>query len=169
MSVDLEATASLVRAGEADSEAVSTDIAELGRNGQWDSVYLLSALAGREVSVLIDAEGGIHVDWGGPGQVPLRPPIGAKAPFRLWVHTHPFGGAYWSATDRRSLANGTLILDRAFVLGRDGLLSTTKQEESATVGRLDTSGPLSRWTEERVQAWETWAKVSAAKLRGAEA
>ena len=56
--------------------------------GEWDVVYALSVLAGLETSVLIDAEDVISIDWGTSGHVQLSPPVGCKAPFKLWVHTH---------------------------------------------------------------------------------
>ena len=89
--------------------------------GAWNAVYVLSAVAGLETSVLIDAEGSVFIDWGSPGLVPLRAHVGAMAPFQVWVHTHPRFDAYWSGTDRQSLANGTGVLREALVLGYDGV------------------------------------------------
>ncbi|MEC7111415.1 MAG: hypothetical protein VXX03_04685, partial [Candidatus Thermoplasmatota archaeon] len=89
--------------------------------GAWNAVYVLSAVAGLETSVLIDAEGTVFIDWGSPGLVPLRAHVGAMAPFQVWVHTHPRFDAYWSGTDRQSLANGTGVLREALVLGYDGV------------------------------------------------
>ena len=45
--------------------------------GAWNAVYMLSAVAGLETSVLIDAEGSVFIDWGSPGLVPLRAHVGA--------------------------------------------------------------------------------------------
>ena len=144
----------LIEGGKADD--TTAIIAELASRGEWDSIYFLSASAGRELSVLFDAENVVHVDWGGPGLVPLHPPLGISIPFRLWVHTHPHGHAYWSSTDRQSIAQGTIILEQAQVLGGNGILSTTRMENPSSEGRLDASGPLARWTEEQVLPWEEW-------------
>ena len=88
--------------------------------GRWDGVYLLSVLARLETSVLIDAQDRIFLDWGTAGEVTLQPPVGARAPFKLWVHTHPRFASYWSATDTHSLALGATVVERAMVLGQSG-------------------------------------------------
>ncbi|MEC8736356.1 MAG: hypothetical protein VXX39_05305, partial [Candidatus Thermoplasmatota archaeon] len=93
---------------------------QAAKTNDWKFVYQLSKVAGLETSVLIDAKGRIQIDWGSPGLVPLKPFFGAKAPFSMWVHTHPSMSAYWSITDRRSLAHSTGILERAMVLGEEG-------------------------------------------------
>ena len=144
----------LIEGGKADD--TTAIIAELASRGQWEVVYLLSVTAGRELSVLFDAENTVHVDWGGPGLVPPHPPLGISIPFRLWVHTHPHGYAYWSQTDRQSIAQGTMILEHAQVLGGNGILSTTRREHPSPLGRLADSGPLARWTKEQVLPWEEW-------------
>ena len=162
MSIDVQQVAKKMLQGKA--EDVVEELIDFARQDNWDSIYLISALAGREVSILIDAEGEIFVDWGGPGLVPLSPPVGAKIPFRLWVHTHPFGFAYWSATDQRSLSHAPLILNCAWVMGKNGILSSTcmpdtLSEEKPSEGdssRIDVSGPLSRWTAEQVCSWPNW-------------
>lgn len=154
MKEEVSTALELIEGGKADD--TTEIIVELARRGEWDSVYFLSVSAGRELSVLFDAENTVHVDWGGPGLVPLHPPLGISIPFRLWVHTHPHGHAYWSSTDRQSIAQGTIILERAQVLGGNGILSTTRMENPSSDGRLDASGPLARWTEEQVLPWKEW-------------
>jgi hypothetical protein len=59
-------------------------------------------------------------------------------------------------TDRQSIAQGTIILEQAQVLGSNGILSTTRMENPSSDGRLDASGPLARWTKEQVLPWEEW-------------
>ena len=90
----------------------------------WEEIYRISTMIRREVSILIDTEDTIWIDVGDQSQVSLSPPYGSKLPFKLWVHTHPNMLAYWSATDQESLKMATNILDRAYVLGGDGLLFT---------------------------------------------
>lgn len=173
MSTDVQQVSEKMLQGKA--EDVVGELVVFAKQDKWDSIYLISKLAGREVSILIDAKGEVFVDWGGPGLVPLSPPVGAKIPFRLWVHTHPFGFAYWSGTDQRSLSQAPLILDNAWVMGKNGVLSSTCMPDAHTIAgarigvafkgigfkeadtnRIDTAGPLSRWTAEKVCSWDNW-------------
>ena len=96
----------------------------LSRQRRWDLIYHLSELAGLETSVLIDSNDRVFIDWGTSGQVILTPPVGAKIPFKLWVHTHPGFHPYWSGTDTNSLAIGVSIIERAMVLGATGVKSS---------------------------------------------
>lgn len=155
MTIDVQAVAQKMLKGKA--EDVVAEMAQFASQDKWGSIYQISSLAGREVSILIDADGEIFVDWGGPGLVPLSPPTGAKIPFRLWVHTHPFGNAYWSATDQRSLAGSPLILQHAWVLGQNGVLaSSCITDATPSFERLGKNGPLSKWTAESVNPWPLW-------------
>ena len=97
-------------------------------------IYLLSNAVSREVSILVDSNDNYFVDWGTIGSVELSPPIGAVLPFKLWVHTHPSNTAYWSITDRNTLEIAKGILDKALVLGEDGLLSTILQPIGSSTG-----------------------------------
>ena len=99
----------------------------------------------REVSVLIDAEGKYYVDIGTSGEVKMSPPIGAKVPFKLWLHTHP-QDAYWSSTDRDTIASYTSLLERAAVLGHDHYKQTVFSDSPESP--LEGDGPLSSWTSE---------------------
>lgn len=125
------------------------------KSGDWKFVYELSKKAGLETSVLIDSSGKMQIDWGSPGLVPLRPFYGAKAPFTLWVHTHPSMGAYWSMTDRKSLAYSTSILKEAMVLGEPGMKIAKNSlfSDDIDLQRLSKSPALSNWTDEEVIPW----------------
>ena len=114
---------------------------------RWEEIYRISSALHREVSILIDADDSIWIDWGNQSEVTLSPPYGAKIPFKLWVHTHPNMLAYWSNTDRSSLQIASNILEVAYVLGGDGLLSTSSNcsPEKAISG-------LS-WSHETVSPW----------------
>jgi hypothetical protein len=126
--------------------------------GRWDGVYILSVLAGLETSVLIDADRQIFIDWGTAGQVQLQPPVGAKSPFKLWVHTHPDFAAYWSSTDTNSLSLGTGILETAMVLGEPGpkFSSNSTFDEGLSEPFIAKDGPLSNWTNEEPTPWYSW-------------
>ena len=88
----------------------------------------------------------------------MSPPIGCKLPLRLWIHTHPWD-AYWSATDRRTLAAASRILDEALVLGHDHFIRTRKCQPSLADSidhiRLAPTGPLMNWTDEVAVTYES--------------
>jgi hypothetical protein len=127
--------------------------------GRWDAVYAISLLAGLETSVLIDADDEVFIDWGTSGRVPLKPPVGARMPFKTWVHTHPGFAAYWSATDTNSLAIGSGILRQAIVLGAPGpkvAINLAFNKDYDASSTINASGPLSSWSDEPVTPWDEW-------------
>ena len=126
-------------------------VINLAKKGNWYMIYQLSNFVSREVSILVDSKDNYFVDWGTIGSVELSPPVGAVLPFKLWVHTHPSNTAYWSITDRNSLEIAKGILERALVLGEDGILSTTLQPTTSSTGANEGSNP--QWTEEQVMDW----------------
>ena len=77
------------------------------------------------------------------------------APFRVWVHTHPGFQAYWSLTDKNSLAIAQGILSRALVLGAPGI-KQSRNIGPENVETISQEGPLQHWTEEDVVAWDRW-------------
>jgi hypothetical protein len=73
-----------------------------------------------EVQVVIDAENKIFVSTGSAGYVdfsinPIRK--GMKVPVKCWIHTHPFGSAYFSGTDIRTVRTWEPLMETAYVLG----------------------------------------------------
>ena len=126
-------------------------VTNMAQKSNWHMIYLLSKSVSREVSILVDSKDNHFVDWGTIGSVKLSPPIGAVLPFKLWVHTHPSNAAYWSITDRNTLEIAKGILDKALVLGEDGLLSTILQPIGSSTD--DTVNPNLQWTEEEVIGW----------------
>ena len=126
-------------------------VINLAKKGNWYMIYLLSKCVSREVSILVDSKDNYFVDWGTIGSVELSPPVGAVLPFKLWVHTHPSNTAYWSITDRNTLEIAKGILDKALVLGENGLLSTTLQPTTSST--VDIENPNPQWTEEEVMGW----------------
>ena len=141
--------------GDVHCDAVRQTLAYLGSNEQWSWFYSISDLVGMEVSLLIDGDGQCFVDWGTVSRVGLNPPEGGVIPFRVWVHTHPSGNAYWSATDLHTLAvaSAARIMLSAFVLGR-GEMKCAHWTAEAVEQPLDTFGPLSNWTDESVVFYE---------------
>ena len=134
-----------------ESESSIDFVINLAKKCNWNMIYLLSKCVSREVSILVDSKDNYFVDWGTIGSVKLSPPVGAVLPFKLWVHTHPSNTAYWSITDRNTLEIAKGILDKALVLGENGLLSTILQPISSSTD--DTVNPNLRWTEEEVMDW----------------
>ena len=134
-----------------ESESSIDFVINLAKKCNWNLIYLLSKCVSREVSILVDSKDNYFVDWGTIGSVKLSPPVGAVLPFKLWVHTHPSNPAYWSITDRNTLEIAKGILDKALVLGENGLLSTILQPISSSTD--DTVNPNLRWTEEEVMDW----------------
>ena len=126
-------------------------VTNMAQKSNWHMIYLLSKSVSREVSILVDSKDNYFVDWGTIGRVELSPPVGAVLPFKLWVHTHPSNTAYWSITDRNTLEIAKGILDKALVLGENGLLSTTLQPISSSTD--GTVYPNLQWTEEEVIGW----------------
>tara|TARA_B100001121_G_scaffold42670_1_gene36570 strand:+ start:150 stop:728 length:579 start_codon:yes stop_codon:yes gene_type:complete len=126
-------------------------VTNMAQKSHWHMIYLLSKSVSREVSILVDSKDNYFVDWGTIGRVELNPPVGAVIPFKLWVHTHPSNTAYWSITDRNTLEVAKGILDKALVLGDNGLLSTTLQPISSSTD--GTVYPNLQWTEEEVIGW----------------
>ena len=75
-------------------------------------------LDGLEVQVVIDGNNDIHVSSGSAGYVDFQiDPVGMKLPIRCWIHTHPFGSAYFSGTDKRTVKTWQLLMEEAYVLG----------------------------------------------------
>ena len=79
----------------------------------------------REVQVLVDANNNLFMSVGTPGFVSFanqddelygsEEPM--KLPIKCWIHTHPFGAAYFSGTDWNTIRTQKPILESAIVLG----------------------------------------------------
>jgi len=74
-----------------------------------------------EVQVIIDSNNAIHISTGSAGYVDFKiDPIGMKLPIKCWIHTHPFGSAYFSGTDIRTVSIWEPLMETAYVLGGEG-------------------------------------------------
>jgi len=72
----------------------------------------------REIQVVIDANDNLYMDFGTPGYVDFDTvPVGMTLPVKCWIHTHPFGSAYFSGTDWRTIRNWQLVMEEAIVIG----------------------------------------------------
>lgn len=139
----------LIRINGQDNEKTTQLISELTTQKDWDKIYQISEFFGQEISILVDAQERIFVDWGSISRVELTPPLGSVVPFKLWLHTHPRNQAFWSETDQYSLFIAERILEQAIVLGMDGILSTS----NTNLLELKPSIDQSCWTLEQVTAW----------------
>ena len=79
-------------------------------------------LPGFEVQAVIDSKNDIYVSTGTSGYVDyltIDPStlIGMKLPIKCWIHTHPFGAAYFSGTDWRTINIWEEHMNCAYVLG----------------------------------------------------
>lgn len=132
--------------GDHDSLVIRETIGQMALEGCWEEVWKIADSMGREVSILLDRRERVFVDVGTAGSVILSPPEGSEIPFRLWVHTHP-RLAYWSQTDKDSLATYSNLIEEALVLGFDHLKRTVNGENHPRA--LAEEGPLSRWSSEQ--------------------
>ena len=76
-------------------------------------------LEGKEVSVIVDRDNKLFISRGTSSFVDYKNEnvAGMKIPLRCWIHTHPFGTAYFSNTDWGTINAQAPILDSAIVLG----------------------------------------------------
>tara|TARA_R110000751_G_scaffold288017_1_gene392981 strand:+ start:269 stop:766 length:498 start_codon:yes stop_codon:yes gene_type:complete len=71
-----------------------------------------------EVQVVVDDDNKIHVSRGTGSFVSFQVnPVGMKLPIKCWIHTHPFGAAYWSGTDWSTIDTWRPMMKQAIVLG----------------------------------------------------
>ena len=128
---------------------IKQTLAAYALSEEWSKLWKIADRLKREVSILFDYDFKIWVDIGTIGKVVLSPPLGAKIPFQMWIHTHPYN-AYWSETDLDTLACNTYLLDKAIVLGHDHFKETRKTFE-ITGKTLGKDGPLGSWTDEQIK------------------
>ena len=74
-----------------------------------------------EVQVVIDNNDRLHISSGTAGYVDFQvDPVGMKLPIKCWIHTHPFGSAYFSGTDISTVSIWEPMMKSAIVLGGEG-------------------------------------------------
>jgi len=142
----------IIRKGNIEDIRIKKTLAFFAENEEWKSLWSLADVLQREVSVLFDNEENIWVDIGTRGEVRMSPPTGAKIPFKMWIHTHPYD-AYWSITDLETLACFSSIMEIALVLGHDHY-KLARKITSDEQKSLDEVGPLRLWTNERIKKYD---------------
>ena len=89
--------------------------------GFFEAIWIASTelLPALEVQVVIDGNNNCHVTTGSAGYVEfgMKPPVGMKLPIRCWIHTHPFGSAYFSGVDWNTVNTWKNLMQEAYVLG----------------------------------------------------
>ena len=72
----------------------------------------------REVQVVVDNMNRLFISFGTPGFVDFTEmPVGMSLPLKCWIHTHPFGRAYFSHTDWTTIKTWESVMETAIVLG----------------------------------------------------
>ncbi len=95
----------------------------------WDK-SLTSFDIPREVQVVVDNNDKLWISVGTPGFVWFEtPPVGLKLPIKCWIHTHPFGKAYFSGTDWSTIRTWEPLLSEAIVLGGQEWMVWTKDAD----------------------------------------
>ena len=89
----------------------------------------------REVQVIIDAKDELYISVGTPGFVSFKNQEeqlhGMKLPLKSWIHTHPFGHAFFSSTDWKTIHGWKRFLQSATVLGDNEFISYECNTEMA--------------------------------------
>jgi|11_taG_2_1085331.scaffolds.fasta_scaffold00111_43 hypothetical protein len=118
---------------EADHEAHCQGLIEKlirdGFDGDWSAVAFHNSiweasteiLNGLEVQVVVDGKDNLHISFGTAGFVSFKvDPVGMTLPIKCWIHTHPFGSAYFSGTDWNTVGKWEPLMHNAIVLGGIG-------------------------------------------------
>ena len=75
----------------------------------------------REIQVIIDSNNKLFMNVGTPSFVSFDNESsslkGMKLPIKCWIHTHPFGQAFFSSTDWKTLDTWKPMMESAVVLG----------------------------------------------------
>lgn len=108
-------------------------------------------LNGLEVQVVIDSNDDIYISSGSAGYVDFQIfPAGIKLPVKCWIHTHPFGSAYFSGTDIRTVRIWKPLMETAYVLGG---------EDHFGFWFDDAPNELEIWNDGEVVRTQTWGTL----------
>jgi len=129
-------------------EFISGEETMTNGNSFLDTIWEMSLTAfdiPREVQVVIDTNNNLFISFGTPGFVSFEsqedelygeednPRIPMKLPIKLWIHTHPFGAAYFSGTDWNTIRTWEILMKSAIVLGDNQKMLWTKERGEHTV------------------------------------
>mgnify|MGYP001417384635 CR=1 FL=1 len=98
----------------------------------------------REIQVIIDSRGNAYCSVGTPSFVSfegqeeeLTRGQRMKLPIKCWIHTHPFGEAYFSGTDQNTINTWKLHLQDAIVIGNKQIARINLLEEYSQYTHYD--------------------------------
>jgi len=119
---------------------------EVGRNPNderfLDTIWQVSTvdLPGLEVSVVVDGKNQLYIGKGTGSFVDYTSEnvIGMIIPMKCWIHTHPFGAAYFSSTDWYTINTQRPILNSAIVLGKMERMKWYKDAGNELLCRTET-------------------------------
>jgi len=99
-------------------------------------------LDGKEVSVIVDKNNKLFISRGTSSFVDYKKEnmAGLTIPMRCWLHTHPFGKAYFSNTDWDTINNQHPILNSAIVLGDMERMKWWKNEGKQFLSKTNLMG-----------------------------
>ena len=119
----------------------------------------------REVQVIVDAKDDLYISVGTFGFVSFKDQEeqlgGMKLPLKCWIHTHPFGQAFFSGTDWKTINTWKSMLESATVLGDNQFIAYDVNTEIAKKVHYGI------YRQEPVEKPE-WAKVAEDVLKGEE-
>ena len=122
----------------------------------------------REVQVIIDSKDDVYVSVGTFGFVSFKDQEeqlgGMKLPLKCWIHTHPFGQAFFSGTDWRTINSWRGMMESATVLGDNQFIAYDCNTEIAKKVNFMLYRPHEYKPEDKPQ----WAKVAEDVLKGEE-
>ena len=106
-----------------------------------DTIWQVSTeyLTGLEVSVIVDNDYNLFISKGSGVFVDYKNEqvAGMKIPIECWIHTHPFGKAYFSGTDWRTINTQKPILREAIVIGDRESMRWYKQDGEEYLSRTE--------------------------------
>jgi len=93
----------------------------------------------REVQVVIDSKDDLYMSFGTGGYVDFPSVMqgGMKLPIKCWIHTHPFGQAYFSGTDWKTIKTWQSKMQSAIVLGNNQHMVWKKENTHTVFYRRD--------------------------------
>tara|TARA_R100000951_G_scaffold116193_1_gene126999 strand:+ start:5948 stop:6472 length:525 start_codon:yes stop_codon:yes gene_type:complete len=93
----------------------------------------------KEVSVIVDRDNQLFISKGTASFVDYKNEsvVGMKIPFKCWIHTHPFGVAYFSNTDWGTINAQYPILNSAIVIGNKERMKWWKENEKQYLSKTN--------------------------------
>lgn len=106
-----------------EGEALKSIFKDVNPRGEFlETIWEMSLTAfdsPREIQVVVDNNNRLFISFGTFSFVDFEfgSEKGMKLPIKCWIHTHPFGSAYFSGTDMRTINTWKSRMISAIVLG----------------------------------------------------